>query len=327
MTSIDRRRTLLRVGAISVAAGSPRGLFAAGERLVRIGVLSPFLGPDSAFFETVRVRLAELGYVEGRNVEYVYRAAEEYGGLVRHAAEMVQLGVRVIVTAGAPGVRAALGATRSVPVVVANVGDAVAQGFVATLARPGGNLTGISSFNTELSAKRLDLMADALPSIREVIALREAVGDSEPLHATEEAARAHGLKLLVMQVRTADELASAFAAMPDGPGRALCLIQGSLFASQLRRIVELAAARRIPAMYPDSRFVTAGVLMSYGPNIVDLYRRAATFVDRIVRGANPATLPMEQPSVFELAINLRSASALDIAIPNAVRVRADMLVS
>lgn len=324
--AVDRRTCLVALSAGALAVMSPLRAVLAAER-ARIGVLSPFIGPDSAFFETLRARLAELGRVEGRNVEYVYRAAEDYGALLRHAGEMVQSGVQVIVTAGATGVRAALAATRSVPIVVANIGDAVAQGFVATLARPGGNLTGISSFNTELSAKRLDLMADALPGIREVAVLREAVGDSEPLHATEDAARARGLKLLVMQVRTADELPSAFAAMPDGPGRALCVIQGSLFASQLRRIVELAAARRLPAMYPDSRFVAAGGLISYGPNIADLYRRSATFVDRILQGADPATLPMEQPAVFELAINLRTARALDVAIPNAVRARADVLVS
>jgi putative ABC transport system substrate-binding protein len=245
---------------------------------------------------------------------------------VRHAAELVRLQVHVIVTAGAPGVRAAMSATRTVPIVIANVGDAVAQGFVASLARPGGNVTGLTSLNTELSAKRLDLLADALPAIRQVVALGEAVGDSGPVHATEAAARARGLKLEVMRVREADELASAFAAMPAGRGAALCVIQGPLFTSQLRRIVELAAARGLPAMYPDSRYVEVGGLMSYGPNIRELYRQAAGYVDRILKGAVPANMPVEQPSVFELALNLKAARSLGVNISREVHTRADILI-
>jgi putative ABC transport system substrate-binding protein len=296
------------------------------ERLARIGVLSPFIGPDSAFFEALRGRLQELGYVEGRNAAYLYRVAEDYDGLARHAAEMVRLDVHVIVTAGAPGVRAAMRATKTVPIVIANVGDAVAQGFVASLARPGGNVTGLTSLNTELSVKRLDLLAEALPSIRHVIALREAVGDSGPVHATEEAARARGLKLEVMQVREADELPSAFAAMPAGRGTALCVIQGPLFTSQLRRLVELAAARNLPAMYPDSRYVEVGGLMSYGPNIRENYRQSAVYVDRILKGAAPATMPVEQPTVFELALNLKTARTLGVTLSRDVRTRADIVI-
>lgn len=292
----------------------------------RIGVLSPFLGPDSAFFETLRSELKRLGYIEGRNTAFIYRAGEDYGSLSRYAAEMADLPVHVIVTAGAPGVRAAMNATKTVPIVIGNVGDAVAQGFVSSLSHPGGNVTGVTSFNTELSSKRLDLLAQAMPSLRQVVALREAVGDSEPVNAIESAARAIGLKLVVMQVRSSDELASAFAAMPTGRQVGLCVIQGSLFTSQLRRIVELAAARRIPAMYPDARYVEAGGLISYGPNIVQLYQRAAAFVDQILRGANPETLPVEQPSVFELAINLRTERSLDVTISRTVRTRADIVI-
>jgi putative ABC transport system substrate-binding protein len=318
-----KRRTLLAGGAGALLL--PALSFAqGGERLARVGVLSPFIGPDSAFFEVLRTRLQELGYVEGKNAAYLYRAAEDYEGLARHAAEMVRLQAHVIVTAGAPGVRAAMSATKTTPIVIANVGDAVAQGFVASLARPGGNVTGLTSLNTELSVKRLDLLADALPSIRLVVALGEAVGDSGPLQATEAAARARGLKLEVMRVREADELASAFAAMPAGRGTALCVIQGPLFTSQLRRVVELAAARGLPAMYPDSRYVEVGGLMSYGPNIRELYRQAAAYVDRILKGGTPATMPVAQPSSFELALNLKTARSLGVTISRDVLTRADI---
>lgn len=296
------------------------------ERLARIGVLSPFIGPDAAFFETLRQRLHELGYVEGRNTAFIYRAAEDYEALARYAAEMVRLQVHVIVTAGAPAVRATMSASKSTPIVIANVGDAVAQGFVSSLARPGGNVTGLTSLNTELSVKRLDLLAEALPSVRQVVALGEAVGDSGPVHATEEAARARGLKLEVMRVRDADELASAFAAMPASRDTAICVIQGPLLTSQLRRLVELAAARGLPAVYPDSRYVEAGGLMSYGPNILELYRQAAVYVDRILKGADPATMPVQQPSVFELALNLKTARGLGVTISHNVRVRADIVL-
>ena len=322
---MNQRRGILK--ALAIIGAFPDAAFAqVAQRLSRIGVLSPFIGPDTAFFESLRQRLQELGYVEGRNVAFIYRAAEDYEGLARNAAEMVRLDAHVIVTAGAVGVRAAMSASKSTPIVIANVGDAVAQGFVASLARPGGNVTGLTSLNTELSVKRLELLADALPSIRQVVALGEAVGDSGPVHATEAAARARGLKLEVMRVREADELASAFAAMPVGRSAALCVIQGPLFTSQLRRIVELAAARGLPAMYPDSRYVEVGGLMSYGPNIRELYRQSAGYVDRILKGAVPANMPVEQPSVFEFALNMKTARSLGVTLSREVRARADIVL-
>ena len=294
--------------------------------MARIGVLSPFIGPDSDFFEVLRGRLQELGYTEGRNVAYIYRTAEEYDRLAEHAKEMVRLNVQVIVTAGAPGVRAAKGATDSIPIVIANVGDAVAQGFVNSLARPGGNVTGLTSLNTELSAKRVDLLVDALPSGFHLVALREAVGDSSPLRATEAAARARSIRLEVMQVREADELGSAIAAAAAARGAALVVIPGTLFASQLRRVVDLVSSHRVPAIYPDSRYVRAGGLMSYGPNIPELYRQAAGYVDRILKGSPAANLPVGQPTSFELAVNLRTAKALGITIAPEVLLRADVVL-
>ena len=315
------RSALLAFGWIVLAGHA--GLACA--QLARIGVLSPFAGPDSGFFETLRTRLQELGYTEGRNAAYIYRTAEDYDRLARHAAEMAQLKVQVIVTAGAQGVRAAKSATDTIPIVMANVGDAVAQGFVANLARPGGNVTGLTSLNTELSAKRVDLLLEALPGVTRVVALREAVGDSSPVRATEAAARARGLRVDVMQVREADELPSAMAAAAR-PGTALAVIPGPLFASHLRRIVELAEINHLPAIYPDSRYTQAGGLMSYGPNVTELYRQAADYVDRILKGAQPGMLPVGQPINFELAVNQRTVRQLGITLNPEVSLRADIVV-
>jgi len=200
-------RLLRHAAVLLLIASAP-----AEAQVSRVGVLSPFIGPDSDFFEVLRGRLQELGYTEGRNVAYIYRAAEDYERLAQDAREMVRLNVQVIVTAGAPGVRAAKGATDSIPIVIANIGDAVAQGFVSSLARPGGNVTGLTSLNTELSAKRVDLLVEALPAASHLVALREAIGDSSPVRATEAAARARGVRVEVMAVREADELGSAIAA-------------------------------------------------------------------------------------------------------------------
>jgi putative ABC transport system substrate-binding protein len=295
-------------------------------KVSRVGILSPFLGPDSLFFETLRVRLQELGYVEGRNISFVYRAAEDFDQLQAHAREMVQLNVDVIATAGPQGVRAAKSATTAIPIVMGNVGDAVTQGFVTSLGKPGGNVTGLSSLNSELSAKRLALLKEAFPAASRIAILREAVGDASPLQSTEATARRLGVALDVFQVRDADELSSAFATMATAHVAAVEILPGSMFVSQLRRVVELAANARVPAIYPDERFVSAGGLMSYGSNVAELYARAAEYVDKILRGARPGDLPVEQPTVFVLAVNLRTAKSLGISIPPQFLARADHIV-
>jgi putative ABC transport system substrate-binding protein len=322
------RGWVVAVVLVALAAGTAVAPAAAqtGARMARIGVLSPFIGPDSLFFETLRRRLGELGYVEGRNAAFVFRAAEDFDHLQIHAREMVGLHVDVIVTAGPLGVRAARAATTTIPIVMGNVGDAVSQGFVASLAKPGGNVTGLSSLNTELSAKRLGLLKEALPGITRVAVLREAIGDAGPLRATEAAARTLGLTVAVFQVRSADELPSAFAAIATERIGALEVLPGSMFVSQLSRIVELAATARVPAVYPDGRFVKAGGFMSYGPDIAAQYERAAQYVDRILRGARPGDLPVEEPTALTLAVNLPTARALGITVPQSVLVRADEIV-
>jgi putative ABC transport system substrate-binding protein len=323
MRAAVARLTLLLV----VMAFAPTPVAAQSTpRVARVGVLSPFIGPDSSFFEVLRQRLGELGYVEGHGVAFVYRAAEGFDQLQAHARDLVRLNVDVIVTAGSQGVRAAKSATSTIPIVMGNVGDAVSQGFVASLAHPGGNVTGISSLNTELSAKRLALLKEAFPKLTRVAVLREAVGEADTLRAAEAAARSLGLVLEIFQVRDADELPSAFSAMTTSHLGALQLLPGAMFVSQLRRIVELADAARLPAMYPDDRFVKAGGLMSYGSSVPELYARAAEYVDRILKGAKAGDLPVEQPTTFTLALNLRTARRLSLTIPPSFLVRADQVL-
>jgi len=319
------RASAVLIALLLLALPGPAGA-QGGKPMPRVGVLSPFIGSDNAFFETIRQRLQEFGYVEGRTVSYIYRAAEDFDQLQTLAAEMVKLNVAVIVTAGPQGVRAARNATRTIPIVMGNVGDAVEQGFVATFARPGGNVTGLSSLNTELSAKRLELLKQTLPTISRVAVLREAVGDATSLEAVQRQARALGIGVQVFQIRDADELPSAFAAMADARVGALEILPGSMFVSQLRRIVDLTAITRIPTIFSDERFVRAGGLMSYGPDVLDLYARAAGYVDRILKGASPGNLPVEQPTAFTLAIHLGTAARLGVTIPPTLLQRADLLV-
>jgi ABC-type uncharacterized transport system substrate-binding protein len=327
MKAVRARATsvLLLASALALSSATPANT-QAPTKSARVGVLSPFLGGDSLFFETLRVRLQELGYVEGRNVFFVFRAAEDFDQLQVHAREMVRLNVDVIATAGPQGVRAAKSATTTIPIVMGNVGDAVSQGFVASLAKPGGNVTGLSSLNSELSAKRLALLKEAFPAASRIALLREAVGDASPLHSAESTARQLGISLEVFQVRDADELPSAFATMTAARVAALEILPGSMFVSQLRRIVELAASTRVPTIYPDDRFVKAGGLMSYGSNVAELYSRAAEYVDRILRGARPGDLPVEQPTVFVLAINLRAARSQGLTISPSFLTRADQVL-
>lgn len=292
----------------------------------RVGVLSPFVGPDNGFFETLRQRLMELGHVEGRNIQFIFRAAENFDQLQSLATEMVDLRVAVIVTAGSQGVRAAMNATRTVPIVIGNVGDPVDQGFIKSLAKPGGNVTGVSSLNTELSAKRLELLKDGFPSVSRVALLREAVGEATPLDVVRQRARTLGLTLQVFQVRDADELPGAFAAMMGSRVGALEVLPGSLFVSQLRRVVELSQTARLPTIFADERFVRAGGLMSYGPNVLDQYGRAAAYVDRILKGARPTDLPVEQATSFTLAVHAGTAARLGFVIPQGVLLRADLVL-
>jgi putative ABC transport system substrate-binding protein len=296
------------------------------SKLPRVGVLSPYMSASDPFLGAFRQGLRELGYVEGQNVILEYRSSEGTGDpLPGLAAELTRLRVDVIVTTTSLGAQAAKQATTTTPIVLGGVDDAVEQGFVASLARPGGNVTGASWLNTELSAKRLEFLKEALPKVTHVAVLREAVGGAASLRATEGAARSLGVRLRVIELRDPNELLSAFAAIINERVGALMLLQDPMLVSQQRQILELAAKHRLPAIFSDGALVEAGGLMSYGPKLADFHRRAAVFVDKILKGARPGDLPVEQPTQFELRVNLRTAKALQLSLPQSILVRADVI--
>jgi putative tryptophan/tyrosine transport system substrate-binding protein len=293
-------------------------------RIPRVGVLSP--SADS-FLSALRQGLRELGYIEGRNISMEYRSAEGRAErLPELAAELVRLKVDVIVTITPPGVRAAKQATSTIPIVMGAVDDAVEQGFVASLARPGGNITGASSLNPELSGKRLELLKEAFPKVSRVAVLREAIGGASSLRATIAAGRALGVQLQILELRDPNELESAFAAMTRERAGALDVLPGLMITGYMRQIVDLAAKARLQAMFPDIRFVESGGLMSYGPSLLEMYRRAAVYVDKVLKGAKPGELPVEQPTKFEFVINLKAAKQIGLTIPPNVLARADKVI-
>ena len=293
----------------------------------RIGVLSPFHGASDAFRDAFQQRLRELGYSAGRNITVEYRAAENMADrLPGLAQELVGLKVDAIVTTSAPGAQAAKQATATVPIVIAGVDDAVEQGFVSSLGRPGGNITGITWLDTQLGAKRLELLKQILPNTSRVALLREAVGGGSSLRALEAAARTLGIRLVVMELRYTHEIDGVFAALAGERVGALMVAQTPMIAREERYVVQLAAKHRLPTIFAFREAVEAGGLASYGPRPVDLYRRAADFAHRIINGAKPGEMPVEQPTNFELVINLRTAAELGIEIPKALLVSADDLI-
>ena len=293
-------------------------------KLPWVGVLSP---SADFFLNAFRQGLRELGYIEGRNISLEYRSADgRVDRLPDLAAELVRLKVDVMVTITPPGVRAAKQATNTIPIVMGAVDDAVEQGFVASLARPGGNITGASSLNPQLSGKRLELLKEAFPKVSRVAVLREAVGGASSLRATMESARVLGVHLHILELRDPTELESVFAAMTRERAGALVVLPGLMITSYMRQIVDLAAKTRLPAIFPDGQFVESGGLMSYGPSLHDLYRRAAWYVDKILKGAKPADLPVEQPTKFEFMINLKTANQSGLTIPQSVLYRADKVI-
>ena len=299
-------------------------------RIHRIGMLSPssesfFSARDEAF----RQRLRELGYVEGKNIVIEYRYAEGKGERVPDlAAELVRLKVDVIVTAGPGATLAAKKASATIPIVFAAANDPVGTGLVSSLARPGGNITGLSTMTPDLDGKRLELLKEAFPKIVRVAFLWEPGGarENRPLTEMEAAAKALGLKLISLEVRSLDDFEGAFARAKKERAQALITTTGGLINTQPRRVLDFAAKNRLPAIYHYGEFVEAGGLMSYAPNIPDLFRRAADFVDQILKGAKPADLPVEQPKKFEFIVNLQAAKQIGLTIPSSVLARADRVI-
>ena len=301
-----------------------------GAKILRIGILwvySPSVG--SVFADAFRLGLRELGYVEGRTILLEERWAEgKFDHLPSLAGELVRLNVDVIVTASTPAVQAAQQATRTIPIVMTLVTDPVESGIVASLARPGGNITGLSLMHPELTGKRLALLKEVVPKVRRVGVFWSASTPSYRLllSETETAARSLGLQLHVVEVRGPTDFDNAFSAITRHSVGALVLLPDVLFRNQQKRILDLASKNQLPAMYWSRELVDAGSLMAYGANIPDQYRRAATVVDKILKGAKPRDLPIEQPAKFELVINVKTAKALRLTIPQSVLLRADYVV-
>lgn len=317
-------RVFAVLGALMMASGA---CAQSALKNPRIGVLSPFTGSADAFRDAFQQRLRELGYSTGRDIRVEYRASENRADrLPDLAKELVALKVDVVVTTTAPGAQAAKQATTTIPIVIAGVDDAVEQGFVSNLRRPGGNITGITWLDTELGAKRLDLLKQILPEMSRVAFLREAVGGGSSLRALDAAARTLGIRLVVMELRAAQEIDGVFAALAGERVSALMVAQTPMIAREERHVVELAAKHGLPTIFAFRGAVEAGGLASYGPRPVDLYRRAADFAHRILNGAKPAEMSVEQPTNFELVINLKTAAKLGIEIPKALLVSADDLI-
>ena len=278
--------------------------------------------------ELFRKGLRDVGYIEGKNIAIEYRYAQgKTERLSELAAELVRLKVDCIITAGGQPTGAAQRATKTIPIVMAVSGDPVASGFVASLARPGGNITGLSIISPELSGKRLELLKEVVPGLSRVGVLRAPKAHGPAWKEVEPAARTLGLKLQPLDVESPDDLIRVFEVAKKGRVEALLTFPYALFNRDYRTmIVELAAKHRLPVMYDGTEFLEVGGLMGYGPDISDNFRRAAIFVDKILKGTKPADLPVEQPKKFEFIINLKAAKQIGLTIPPNVLVRADKVI-
>jgi putative ABC transport system substrate-binding protein len=278
--------------------------------------------------EAFRQGLRALGYVEGKNIVIEYRnAAGKLDQVPRNAVELVRLKVDVIVTAGPSDTRAAKEATSTIPIVMAQDGDPVGNGFVASLARPGGNITGLSRLAPELSGKQLELLKETIPRLTRVAVLVNSTepGNAKSLREMELAAGAFGVKLQYLDILASKDIETSFQTARKDHADAVLVLSGPIL-TQRKQIADLALTSQLPAIYDRQEFVDAGGLMSYGVSISDLDRRAATFVDKILKGTKPTDLPVEQPTKFEFIINLKTAKRIGLTIPPNVLARADRVI-
>jgi len=307
------------------AAVWPLAARAQQPKVYRLGYLAPAPIPHlkNALFGALR----DFGYVEGQNLKVEYRYGEGKA-LDALAAELVELKPDLIVTVASSQALAAKRATTTIPVVMATAGDPLRLGVVASLARPGSNVTGVTLYGTELSAKRIELFCEAVPGIKRLACLANAKNPYGQVlwQEAEPAARALGLEPILFQLQELGDLPATFGEMEGKEANALIVFSDALFNSARRQIVALAAEHRLPAMYEGREFVEDGGLISYGPDIVEMTRRSAAFVDKILKGAKPADLPIEQPTRFELAINAKSAKALGLTLPPILLARADEVI-
>lgn len=298
------------------------------EKIHRVGALwsGSVTSPTVVAFKQ---ELRDLGYVEGRNIVFEERSvAGELGRFSELAAELLRLEVNVLVTTSTRAAQAAAKLTRTVPIVVTSSGDLVGTGMAASLARPGGNVTGLTALAPELSAKRLQLLKEIVPGLKRVAVLWNPDGPAPALAFKEiqAASRLLALEIQSLEVRAAGDFERAFAALARERAQGMLVILDPLIVGNVARIVKQAAQRRVPAVFPQKEFVDAGGLIAYGPNYIAMYRRAAYYVDRILKGAKASDLPIEQPAKFELIVNAKTARALGLSIPMAVLARADAVI-
>ncbi len=327
---LHRRAFVRMLGAAAAILARPPSAGAEDAKFHRIGILETIPAVrNSPNLAALRRGLRERGYVEGQNLAIEYRsadgAAERFPDL---AKELAGLGVDLIVTRGTPAAKAARAATETIPIVMAAIAEPLGVGVVASLARPGGNVTGFSAFVTELAGKRVELLKEAFPSIVRVGFLANMGNPSSPLgwEATRAAATLLGLAAQLFDVRADADIAPAFAAAGDAKVDALSVGIDALTQANAKTIVGLAAARKVLTAYPAREFVESGGLMSYGASYPDLYHRAAGLIDKIFKGARPGDLPVEQPTKLELVINLRTANTLGLTIPPILLTRADEVI-
>jgi putative tryptophan/tyrosine transport system substrate-binding protein len=305
----------------------------AQERMRRLAILTQFAENDSdasQYVTTFREGLEAFGWREGQNLHIDYRwAAGDAARMRTYAAEIVELLPDVIFVGSPTGLLETTQATRTIPIVFVQVADPVGGGFVKSLANPGGNVTGFTSFEETMSAKWLELLREIVPQLTRVAVLRNPATSSAStyiLGGLETAARVSGIELTMVDVRSGDEINPAFNAFEHDPPDGLVVMPDALFSADRKTIIGLAALRRLPAVYYYRYYASSGGLLSYGPSADDLYRRAASYIDRILRGGKPENLPVQQPTKFELVINLKTAEALRLTVPPTLLARADEVI-
>jgi putative ABC transport system substrate-binding protein len=327
---VDRRAFL--AGTLTLLAAPLAVEAQQATNIFRIGFLSAVpLSVMSARTEAFRQGLRELGYVEGKTILIEWRSAEgQLDRLPSLAAELVRLKVDVIVTAGPLSTRPVKAATVTTPIVITNDDDPVANGFVASLARPGGNITGLSTLSPEMYGKQLELLKEIVPRLSRVAVLGDSTepGHAQALRETEGAARALRVQLQYLDVHGANDIETAFRAARTGRADAVLTLTSAVLSTHRKQVVDLARKSRLPVMYFSTSpgFAAGGGLMSYGASRTDMARRAATFVDKILKGTKPADLPIEQPTKFEFIINLKAAKQIGLTIPPSVLARADEVI-
>jgi putative ABC transport system substrate-binding protein len=324
-----RRIGLAVALTVSLALAPLAGEAQQAGKMPRIGVLGGDRSAQTARIKAFREGLGELGYVEGKSIVIEWRFLGDKGDrFPALAVELTRLKVDVLVAFGPASTQAAKEATNTIPIVMAQVNDPIGAGFVASLARPGGNITGLSMMAPELSGKKLELLKEIVPKLSRVAVFGTSTlpGNAQSVKETELAAKTLGLQLAYLGVEDPKDFDTAFRDAVSWRAHAIIVLQSPVFGSRRKALVELAVKNRLPAIYPHSDYMDVGGLMYYGPSTTALFRRAATYVDKILKGAEPADLPVEQATKFELLINLKTAKALGLTIPQSVLLRADQII-